>query len=322
MDSNELTVSVVIPTFNASKTIKMSIASILNQTKLPTEIVVVDNMSTDDTIHRINEIARDSIVPITVKFCNQKGSGPTRNLGVRACGGKWIAFLDSDDQWLPTKLEEQLKLHQGRKKFISGTYAQYINPSGKRIGTSYIFKSNSEAIYQIYNNFRLPVVLSSWIILKEDFEALTGFNPEFEVAQDFELFFRALKNGYSVGILQKNLVKYHISETSISTSRYIDQYLSAQFVISHQNSEDLSVHQFISDHKTSKSALHRRALSGYFLRKALSASGPLRSFTQLKFALASAVIDPGSFTRKVKRHTFLNSNNEVNLIKSINQGQN
>ena len=61
MDSNALTVSVVIPTLNASETIKHTIDSVLLQTTLPIEIVVVDNLSTDDTVSKINEISRNSI---------------------------------------------------------------------------------------------------------------------------------------------------------------------------------------------------------------------------------------------------------------------
>ena len=312
MDSNALTVSVVIPTLNASETIKHSIDSVLLQTTLPIEIVVVDNLSTDDTVSKINEISRNSIVPIILEHCPQKGSGPARNRGVTASHGNLIAFLDSDDQWFPSKLEEQLKLHCGRTKFISGTYAEYINPSEKKIGSSYMFKSNGEAFHQIYSQYRLPMVLSSWMILKDDFCDLSGFNPEFLVAQDFEFFFRALKSGFSVGVIQKNLVKYHTSETSISTKRYIEQYLSAQFVIENVTREENSLEQFITHHKTVKSTLHRRALSGYFLRRALSAHGRFRVFSQLRFAVASALIDPINFARKLNRQSLLTTNRKVN----------
>ena len=99
-------ISVVIPTYNRANTILQSVNSVLNQTYKNIELIVVDDCSTDDTEKIIAGI-QDS----RVKFYRlEKNSGAcaARNLGIEKASGKYIAFNDSDDKWLPEKLEKQL----------------------------------------------------------------------------------------------------------------------------------------------------------------------------------------------------------------------
>ena len=102
----ESLISVVIPTYNRANTILQSVNSVLNQTYKNIELIVVDDCSTDDTEKIIAGI-QDS----RVKFYRlEKNSGActARNLGIEKASGKYIAFNDSDDKWLPEKLEKQL----------------------------------------------------------------------------------------------------------------------------------------------------------------------------------------------------------------------
>ena len=97
-------ISVVIPTFNRRQTIGRSIDSVLNQTLFPSEIIVVDDGSTDGTCDYIQ-----SNFP-SIKLLHQpnKGVSAARNKGVRCADANWIALLDSDDEWFPQKLEKQV----------------------------------------------------------------------------------------------------------------------------------------------------------------------------------------------------------------------
>ena len=97
-------ISVVIPTFNRRQTIGRSIDSVLNQTLFPSEIIVVDNGSTDGTCDYIQ-----SNFP-SIKLLHQpnKGVSAARNKGIRYADTNWIALLDSDDEWFPQKLEKQV----------------------------------------------------------------------------------------------------------------------------------------------------------------------------------------------------------------------
>lgn len=110
MDTN-LKVSVVIPAFNAAQTVINSIESVLNQTVPVYEIIVVDDGSSDDTLFILESYKNRNNIQC-MKILSQTNGGPAkaRNKGVELALGNWIAFLDSDDAWLPIKNERQLEL--------------------------------------------------------------------------------------------------------------------------------------------------------------------------------------------------------------------
>lgn len=98
-------VSVVIPAFNAAKFIVETIESVLKQTYQPIEIILVDDGSYDSTVSLVEENFGDR-----VRLVSQKNAGPSaaRNRGICESSGKYIAFLDADDIWLPKKIEKQV----------------------------------------------------------------------------------------------------------------------------------------------------------------------------------------------------------------------
>lgn len=99
-------ISVVIPVYNGAALIGKAIRSVLAQTMLPDEIIVVNDGSTDDTLETLVAF-RDSV---TVISTDNRGVASARNSGIRAAAGDWIAFLDADDVWHPDKLERQFDL--------------------------------------------------------------------------------------------------------------------------------------------------------------------------------------------------------------------
>ncbi len=97
-------ISVVIPTFNRRQTIGRSIDSVLNQTLFPSEIIVVDDGSTDGT----SDYIQSNFPSIRLLQQPNKGVSAARNKGIRCADANWIALLDSDDEWFPQKLEKQV----------------------------------------------------------------------------------------------------------------------------------------------------------------------------------------------------------------------
>lgn len=109
---NELTLSVIIPVYNAAKTIRQSIDSVLREIKANNifyEIIIVDDGSTDNSMEICSEFADTNK---NIKIISQENSGPSaaRNNGIKAASGEFIALNDSDDKWLPGKLKVQLEL--------------------------------------------------------------------------------------------------------------------------------------------------------------------------------------------------------------------
>lgn len=106
MDNKGL-VSIVMPSYNTAKYIEEAIVSVLNQTYPYWELIVVDDCSTDSTEKVLKQYLMDNRIHF---LKNEKNSGAavSRNYALREAKGKWIAFLDSDDLWLPEKLEKQI----------------------------------------------------------------------------------------------------------------------------------------------------------------------------------------------------------------------
>lgn len=128
-------VSVVMPSYNTGKYIKASIESVLNQTYKDFELLIVDDASTDDTLSIVDSFLKDERIKC---FRNQvnKGAAECRNLALREARGRWIAFLDSDDLWMPQKLEKQVDFM--RKNGYAFSYTNYaeMDYQGKRNGKS------------------------------------------------------------------------------------------------------------------------------------------------------------------------------------------
>ncbi len=104
------TVSVIIPAYQASKTIGRALKSVATQTVLPNEVIVIDDGSDDDTFEAAKKMA-GAMNGIDFKILHQehKGAGTARNKGLNEATSTYVAFLDADDEWLPEKLERSLK---------------------------------------------------------------------------------------------------------------------------------------------------------------------------------------------------------------------
>ena len=106
-------ISVIIPAYNCSKTIVNTLESVRNQTSIDKikEVIVVNDGSTDETLEILNNYKSTYLnFPLTIQTQKNGGVSSARNLGIQLASQEWIALLDSDDCWLPTKIEMQLKV--------------------------------------------------------------------------------------------------------------------------------------------------------------------------------------------------------------------
>lgn len=104
-------ISVIIPVYNSSKTIGNTLNSIKNQTFLPFEVIIIDDGSTDNSVDVIFDFINSNIT-LDIQLIKKENGGVSsaRNAGIRIAQGDWIALLDSDDEWLPNKLERQIEV--------------------------------------------------------------------------------------------------------------------------------------------------------------------------------------------------------------------
>lgn len=128
---NEL-VSIIMPSYNTAEFIKKSIESVMNQTYQNWELIIVDDCSTDHTDEVVKSIEDERI--IYLKNDKNSGAAISRNKALRKASGKWIAFLDSDDLWMPDKLEKQIHFMEENNYHFSYTNYEEMDEDGKKTG--------------------------------------------------------------------------------------------------------------------------------------------------------------------------------------------
>lgn len=127
-------VSIITPTYNCARFIAQTIESVQAQTFTDWEMIISDDCSTDDTLKVIEPYLNSDA---RIKYiCNDKNSGAavTRNNALRVAQGRWIAFLDSDDLWMPAKLEQQIAFMENNGYAFSYTDYVEIDESSKSLG--------------------------------------------------------------------------------------------------------------------------------------------------------------------------------------------
>ncbi|KAF0815858.1 MULTISPECIES: glycosyltransferase family 2 protein [unclassified Cytobacillus] len=121
--SNQDLVSIITPTYNSSNYICSALQSVMTQTFQNWELIIIDDCSYDDTLEKVKKEMRGESRIKVIQLQENKGPAYARNIGIAAAKGNYLAFLDSDDIWLPQKLERQLKFM--KKNHIAFSYTSY-----------------------------------------------------------------------------------------------------------------------------------------------------------------------------------------------------
>ena len=228
-------ISVVIPTYNAAPFIRETLESVFAQTRLPIEVIVVDDCSPDDTAAIVEEIAKAAPVPLSVIGLPKNTGGPARplNVGIGAARGDYMATLDQDDLFGPTKLEEQsallaahptLGLIFGTLQF-EGWDADYnrkvegwfesglssipmhpLSPGGYRI-------DSADAVSGILRSLCFVMTCSNMLFPKAVWSECGGFNTGTTVSCDLA-FLAAVCARYDIGFVPSHSASWRLHPTS------------------------------------------------------------------------------------------------------------
>ncbi len=243
-------ISVIIPTFNRSSFLTRSINSVLNQTYNDFKLIVVDDGSIDNT----NDLINSNYQNIIYLHQNNKGVSSARNLGINTTQSEWIAFLDSDDEWHPKKLELQIKeLKKNPSYFICHTNEKWIK-NGKHL--------NQKNKHQKYGGWIFDKCLSlccvspsSIIIHNSVFKNCGIFDENFPVCEDYELWLR-ISSKYKFLYLQDKLItKYGGHSDQLSTKywgmdRFRIEALYKLIDVGKLSFENLKIAKKMLNHKT------------------------------------------------------------------------
>jgi len=216
------TISVIIPAYNAGNFIEETINSVLKQTYQNFEILVIDDASQDSTKSIVEKICLNEK---RISFFEIEHTGRPavlRNLGIKKSRGKYIAFLDSDDIWLPRKLEEQIELLETKKTF------SFVYSVSKTFGDVNIFSPKYEILplpFKAANtqNELLekgnPVTCSTVVADKKLIMQAGCFDENSDLAfvEDYDLWIKLSRLG-PVGFIPKIHTLYRVHDTQSSNS--------------------------------------------------------------------------------------------------------
>lgn len=224
-------VSVVMPAYNAGLTVERALASIAAQTVKPKEVIVVDDGSSDDTVARIKAMAgRMNGIRLRAFTQANQGAGAARNRAVAAASGAWLAFLDSDDEWLPAKLQRSLEVSQAGDLVMSSHNLFNVGPEGESLNDSRARWLRDPA--DPYRTLFLRGFISSSTVLvrREAVVAVGGFDATLRSAQDYELWLAVLAQaGGRFETFADPLLRYTLAPEGI-TSR-IDRKVACSLAI-------------------------------------------------------------------------------------------
>jgi len=206
-------ISVIIPTKNRHNLLKRAINSVLNQNcESVLEIVVINDASNDDTSNYLKNLKLPNF--IYYSFKNSVGGGAARNKGLELAHGDFIAFLDDDDEWLPTKIAAQEKL-LSKYSFV-GTRINSISSSPNKL--MLYLKNIYDIIYPLkgfkasFNDVYLHkhgISPSSAIMERDNLIRIGGYNNELKANQGRELFIRYSLNFETPYVIRRRLVNQY-----------------------------------------------------------------------------------------------------------------
>lgn len=238
-------ISVVIPTYNREKTILRALNSVLRQTYSNIEAIVVDDGSTDSTAQIVGNCADERVRLIS--FSSNQGANKARNVGISEAKGEYIAFQDSDDEWMEDKLEKQLA-HM-LETSVKAVYCPYILfDAGKTsIVPEYyrnqdIYEKNVAEVLKKTNIVGTPTLM----VKRELFSTIGMFDEDMKRRQDYEFIIRLAKQE-PIGYVKEPLVKVYRMEESITSNMHLILGAYARIFEKHSDFIDIenSLHAYL-----------------------------------------------------------------------------
>ena len=211
-------VSVIIPAYQAEKTIGRALESVLAQTMRPKEVIVIDDGSLDETL-KIACSFEGKVEGVEVRVVTQKncGAGAARNHGVSLAKGNLVAFLDSDDEWLNRKIEQTiLFMEETGADLVAHDYILVNDGSEQEISCSRHFKGHFNPYLSLY--LRGNLATSTVIVSREKLMDAGGFDTSLLSGQDIDLWLKILSlENVTFHIFGESLTRYYVTKNSIST---------------------------------------------------------------------------------------------------------
>jgi len=199
-----------MPTYNRGYIISRAITSVLAQTFPDFELIIIDDGSTDDTKEVVSRFDDNRIKYI--RHEKNRGYCVALNTGVKASRGEYIAFLDSDDEYLPSKIDEQLAVFKQADSDVGAVYSETIDVNGDKRKYLHDKLALEGDIYKYVLNF-YPIYLQALIVRREFIDRVGMFDEGFTNAGDFDFCIRLSKITKFKYVKNPLVVRYVMSDS-------------------------------------------------------------------------------------------------------------
>lgn len=211
-------VSIIIPTYNRAKLISRAIESVLAQTYKDYEIIIVDDGSTDNT----QEVLAVYMDRIRYVRQSNKGISGARNRGIGEVQGEYVAFLDSDDTWVPEKLAVQVEvLDRNKKVGIVYSRMQIFDEEGKPCGFKPEEKTGKNYLELL--EIRGDITTSTVVTRKECFDKVGVFDPNLPPMEDFDMWLR-ISRFYDIYEVESPILAHYFDHSHQATKNPFKVY--------------------------------------------------------------------------------------------------
>jgi teichuronic acid biosynthesis glycosyltransferase TuaG len=209
----DLLVSIVTPAYNATRFVPQTIESVLSQTHHDWELLIVDDCSTDDTASLVGRYAaHDGRVRLLRHELNG-GPAQARQTALQASRGRYIAFLDSDDLWLPQKLEHQLAFMQRTQAALSFTQFRRVDAEGRTLGR--LIDVPEQLSYRAL--LKNTAIATSTVVI--DRQQTGPLEMKRTYYDDYALWLEILRRGFVAHGLREDLMRYRVLGNSVSRNK-------------------------------------------------------------------------------------------------------
>lgn len=232
-------VSVIMPCYNAAPFLREAVESVMGQTYTAVELIVVDDGSTDDSLHILAEYPS-----IRLLRQDHRGPYPARNVGIRAARGDYVAFLDADDYWAPTFLEEMVAALHGSTAALA--YCGWQNVGAVRTSGEPYVPPDYEKENKLHHFLRggAPWPIHAAVVRKNVLQHVKGFREYQQTVMDYDLWLR-IGSAYPIIRVPKVLAYYRHHERGQLTAAEGRQAISSWRVKKTFLEENASIRRFI-----------------------------------------------------------------------------
>lgn len=207
-------ISIITPAYNAEKFIVDTIESVCNQTYSNWEMIIVDDFSTDQTVFIVEAYVQKDARISLLRLKENSGSAIARNTAMDNAQGRFIAFLDSDDVWLPEKLEKQVRFMI--KKNIAFSFTEYVRMKENGQLTNSVMKVPPSIGYV---GLMKHCVIGCLTVMLDTEKTGKVKMINIRSRQDYVLWLTLTKNGFLAYGMQEVLAKYRVVKDSISSNK-------------------------------------------------------------------------------------------------------